>query len=162
MFSEVTNSLHSSRLSFNQWLSELRKACQYHRIMVSAHFIMSSDCETGTKPKQSQRQHVCHSTHKKMLITVNWKGSRERNKNSFPKILQTFHTQIMEPSVVSHVAKQWSRKLQRENESHYFPLKVSSLLFPLAQGAKCIYSPTGTAIKPQPQTAQIFGDQSVA
>ena len=64
--------------------------------MVSAHFIMG-DCETGTKPKQLQRQHVSRA--------VNCKASRDRNKNSFPKFLQTFHTQILEPSVDSHVAK---------------------------------------------------------
>lgn len=51
---------------------------------------MSSDHETGKKPKQSQRQHVCHSTHKKMLITVNCKGGRERNKNWFPKFCKLF------------------------------------------------------------------------
>jgi hypothetical protein len=102
---------------------------------------MSSDCETGTKPKQLQRQHVCHSTHKKMLITVNCNGSWERNKNWFPKILQTFIPKSWEPSVNSHVANNDPKSCNpRMKESLFSSQSVIFIVPPCARSQMHLFT----------------------
>jgi hypothetical protein len=102
---------------------------------------MSSDCKTGTKPNNCRDNMFVIRLTKKMLITVNCNGSRERNKNWFPKILQTLYTQILEPSVDSHVANNDPKSCNvRMKESLFSSQSVIFIVPPCARSQMHLFT----------------------